>query len=380
MTQTEIVNATPISQSRSFLREIELRVFSSWVGIPLLLLITGLAVLILPNYTLYVFNLCLLASMGAVALNLQMGTTGQVSLGNSAFLALGAFTAAGVVRSGFGFPGDVIVAVVVAGVIGLLIGFPAVRLKGLYFALATVSAYFIVYFFCSEFQRATVGEAGFRLPTAMLRGEFPRDTTMRWSWLLTGVVCVVVLLCSVLSRGKSGRALRMVRDHERAAPTFGISAMRSKLLVFGVGFGIIGLQGALAAHYAQFATVSSYTLLLTVQYVAMVVIGGPDSIAGTIVGAFFVTCLPVLATAVLRGSIGSSATTLGPQIALILYGVLVILVVTRMPGGIAAGLRRAYRIARHHVTENADRSRHHDDVYPVSAAETQHRGTGSNDE
>ena len=318
-------------------------VTSLWGGLLLLVVATVIVSQVMSDYNIFVYNTCLLASMGAIALNVQLGTTGQVSLGNGTFLAVGAFITAALSNAGIGFPWSVLVAAVASGAAGLLIAVPALRLKGLYFALATVSAFFIVYFICNSYQTDTVGEAGFSFasvfPTLSYHGV---QTT--WAWLLTGVLAVVIIGASVMTKGKVGRSLRMIRDHELAAPAFGVNVVRSKLLVFGLGFAVIGLQGGLTAYYSGLVTVDSFTLTLTIQYLAMVIIGGMDSIPGAVIGAFIVTILPTLTTNLLQGSL-SNATVQGPQFAVIIYGALVIIFVTSSAGGIVGWVRSIRQMA-----------------------------------
>jgi len=155
---------------------------------------------------------------------------------------------------------------------------------------------------------------------------------------------VVIIGASVITKGKVGRSLRIIRDHELAAPAFGVNVTRNKLIVFGLGFAVIGLQGGLTAYYSGLVTIDSFTLLLTIQYLAMVIIGGLDSIPGAVIGAFIVTILPTLITNLLSSSLGAAATVKGPQIATIVYGVLVIIFVTSSAGGIVGWTRSIQRL------------------------------------
>jgi branched-chain amino acid transport system permease protein len=339
-TDTAVQAPTPATPARRTRRR--LPVASVWVGLLLLVLATAIVSQTMSDFNIFVFNTCLLASMGAIALNVQLGTTGQVSLGNAAFLAVGAFTTAALSDAGIGFPWSILVAAVISGAVGLVIAVPALRLRGLYFALATVSAYFIIYFFCNRYQTSTVGEAGFQFPPVFTASY--HDLQAMWAWLLTAVLAVVIIGASVITKGKVGRSLRIIRDHELAAPAFGVNVTRNKLIVFGLGFAVIGLQGGLTAYYSGLVTIDSFTLLLTIQYLAMVIIGGLDSIPGAVIGAFIVTILPTLITNLLSSSLGAAATVKGPQIATIVYGVLVIIFVTSSAGGIVGWTRSIQRL------------------------------------
>lgn len=328
--------ATP---SRSLARFRLGPVVTTALGIGILLALTVLATSTLSSYNIFVFNSCLLAAIGAIALNLQMGTAGQISMGNSGFLLLGAFATAALTTQGLDHPWSIVVATLVSGVFGLLAGIPAARISGMYFALSTVAAFYIFHYVANRYQAAEVGEAGFLIPPIFT--GLPKDLQSSWSWLLVVVLSVVVVMAAVLTRGKFGRALRMIRDHEAAAPAFGIGVMRYKLAVFFIGFSMIGLQGSLYAYYYGQVTVDSFSMLMAIQFIAMIIIGGMDSVVGAVIGAFIVTMLPPLTTDVLSRAFGEASSAKGPQAALIIYGILVIIFVTRSSGGLVSWVRNA---------------------------------------
>jgi branched-chain amino acid transport system permease protein len=297
---------------------------------------------------MYVFDSVLLACMGAIALNVLMGTTGQVSLGNAAFLLVGALSTVFLTRAGLQFPFDVVGAVLVTGVIGVFIGLPALRLAGLFLSLATLAAHFIVIYFGNLYQSRVPGAevAGFSL-----RPLFPdADFALRlryWGLLLFGVVAVLIVLARLITRERAGRALRMIRDHEFVAPMFGIPVARYKLTIFAITSMVVGLEGGLGAHFASSVSTDNYTLLLAIQYLAMILIGGLDSIVGSIIGATIVVALPALVPNVVSLILEqSSAARQGPPIAQILYGVLIIIFITSSPDGIMGWLRHAFPASR----------------------------------
>jgi branched-chain amino acid transport system permease protein len=309
------------------------RVRPAWWGVLVMGLLTLYFAQTQSAFVVYVYNTCLLACLGAIALNLLMGTAGQASIGNAAFLAIGGFVSVWMLRAGVPFPADIVIASVIAGAAGLLAGAPAVRLHGLELALATLAAQFITLFFANQYQVHSAGSAGFSIVplfnSAGLIGS-GRD----WAWLLFGIVSVTILIVSRLMRERAGRALRMIRDHDVAAPALGIPVIRYKLMIFTFSSMLIGLEGGLMAHFTGSVTVDNYTLALAIQYVAMILIGGLDSIAGSIIGAAIVIALPVIIPNIVSHLLGANqAATNGSNISVIVYGVLIIVFIIGSAGG-----------------------------------------------
>jgi branched-chain amino acid transport system permease protein len=309
------------------------------VGLVGLVALTGLFTATQSSFSMFVYNSWLLAGVGAVALNLLMGTAGQVSIGNAAFLAVGGFSSVWLLSAHVPFPFDVLIGTAAAGVVGLVVGLPALRLRGLHLALATLAAFFIVLFVGDRYQAAK-GSSGLGFSIDPLFSGQGLDGAQRvWAWLLTAVLGAVVFAARALMTGKAGRAWRVIRDHEQIAPTLGVEVTRYKLLVFVLSSMAIGLEGGLAAHLAGAVSTDDYTLLLSVQYLSMVLIGGLDSVTGALIGAAVVVALPHFIPTLVSDVVGSSTTT-GPQISTIAYGLGVIVFVTGSPEGIV-GMARA---------------------------------------
>jgi branched-chain amino acid transport system permease protein len=287
----------------------------------------------------FTFNAWLLACIGAIALNLLMGTSGLVSIGNVGFLAAGAFSTVWLSVLGVPFPLTVVGSALLTAAIGGVVGLPALRLRGLELGLATIAAHFIILFVARTYQSDQVGAGSFQLKPVFSARHY-QDGQHRWSWILLGAVAFTIVVVSLLARNKAGRSLRLIRDHEIIAPALGIPVTRYKVTVFMVSSGLIGMQGSLMAHYQSSLSVESFTLILAIEYLAMVLIGGLDSIAGSVIGAGIVTLLPVYAPQILGGVIGDkTANSYQPQIAQILYGVLIVVVIAIAPTGIAGSLR-----------------------------------------
>ena len=291
------------------------------------------------SYAIFVLDTILLSAIGAMALDLPMGTGGQVSIGNAAFLAGGAFATVWASRAGVPFPFDVIIAGIVCAVGGLIVGLPALRIRGMYLALATLAAFYLADFIGQKYQSDTVGAAGFLLKP-LFTGTIGQQSAS-WAWLLFGVVAVTMILISWLRSGRSGRAWRMIRDHEVAASAMGIPVARYKLLLFTITSAIIGIQGGLTAHFTGSVSYDSFTLTLSISVVAMILIGGLDSVAGPLIGAAVVTLMPVYLPDVIGLFVSSSnASQDASNYSEILYGLLIMVFMIKAPTGLA-GLFRA---------------------------------------
>jgi branched-chain amino acid transport system permease protein len=294
------------------------------------------------NYDVFVYNTFLLACLGAIALNVLMGTAGQVSVATAGFLALGAYGSVWCERAGIGFPWSILIAACACAVAGAVVALPAMRLRGLGLGLGTIAAFYIILYFANRYQQTApgAGDAGFFLQSPFPAAAGLVATQLDWVWLLTAVVSVLVLIVSRLSGGRFGRALRVVRDHEAIAPTVGISVFRAKLTVFAFSSFVIGVQGGLAAYLTGQVTTDTYTLLLSMQYLAMVLIGGLDSILGAIVGAAIVTTVPLLVDNVSTSLFGSQSASLnGSYYSEIVYGALVLVFIVAARDGIVGLLR-----------------------------------------
>lgn len=288
-------------------------------------------------------TLALLTCMGAASLNLLMGTAGQVSLGNAAMLAVGAFSTVWFLGVGVPFPFDVAGAGLTAAIAGLIIGFPALRLRGLYLAIATLAAHFIIIFLAVQYQNAAAGPSGFVLDP-VIPGKLAQSQAI-WVVIVVVVLAFVSIIVGALSSGRSGRTWRLIRDHENVVSAFGINATRWKLGVFVISSAILGVQGSLFAHYSGALSTESFTLGVAILYVAMVIIGGLDSLAGSILGAILISLLPTVVPAIVKAfSDDSASPAFGANLSTIVYGALILVFVVFLPKGIvgsaAAALRR----------------------------------------
>src|SRR6266576_21478 len=238
-----------------------------------------LALLVLPRlvspFVLDLVAQTALAAVGALALNLLTGLAGQVSLGHAGFIAAGAFTTA----------------TLVGALLGVIVGIPALRLKGLYLALGTLALHHVVLYACGEFQNHWGANTGVSIPPPRL-GAWVLKGTTAWYYALTAVAGLVLVLSVNLQRSRAGRAWMAIRDREIAAESVGIDVARYKVLAFVWSSALTSVAGALFAYQRAFVSVEAFGFFLAIEYVAMVIIGGLGSALGAVLGAAFVTLLP----------------------------------------------------------------------------------------
>jgi branched-chain amino acid transport system permease protein len=242
-------------------------------------------------YMLYILNMIGIAAIAALGLNILIGFTGQISLGHGAFFGVGAYTAA-ILASRFHLP--LLVCLPAAGLmtalIGMIFGIPSGRLKGLYLTIATLAGQFIIEYLLLHWESLTKGTMGITLPPAKLLGVSVQGDLPFYYLILLALLGVTWVAVNLM-RTRYGRAFIAIRDNDRAAEGMGIPIFRFKLLSFAISSFYAGFAGALWASYMGSITAEPFNLVLSVEYIAMVIIGGLGSIAGSIYGAVFITLL-----------------------------------------------------------------------------------------
>ncbi len=246
------------------------------------------------NYPVFLMNQIGIATIGALGLNLLVGYTGQISLGQGAFLAVGAYTA-GILTAKLGVPWylTLIIAPVFTAMVGAVFGIPSLRLKGLYLAIATLAAQEIIIWVVTHWDSVTGGVHALVVPPPTLFG-MPLNRDVRFYWIIWGLVGFTALTMANLLRTHYGRAFVAIRDHDIAAEIMGINLFKYKLLAFAVSSFYVGLAGALIAHWRGIVTWERFTIEVSVLYLAMIIIGGLGSISGSLYGAAFMTLLPAV--------------------------------------------------------------------------------------
>ena len=245
-------------------------------------------------------NQVLLGSIGAVALMLLTGYAGQISLGHAGLLAAGAFTG-GILFKELGAPFWVTLpaAALVGAGLGIAFGLPSLRLRGLYLAVSTLALHFIVIHAGAEYETRRGFSTGIVIDPPRI-GEWVLRDARAWYFVLLAFAAANLLFSLNLLRTRTGRAWRAVHGREAVAEALGISVRRAKLAAFVVSSAITAVAGCLFAYYRGFVSVEAFSLYLTIQYVAMIIIGGMGSLLGAILGTAFVTVFPYAIEAAMR--------------------------------------------------------------------------------
>lgn len=288
------------------------------------------------RYFLTLANQVGIATIGAIGLNILVGYTGQISLGQGGFMAVGAYTA-GILTARFGLPwyASTLVACLVTAAIGAVFGIPSLRLKGLYLAIATLAAQEIILWIVTHWRGLTGGVDALVVPNPTLFGiQINSDFDFYWIiWALAGVTAMATIN---LFRTHYGRAFVAIRDQDIAAEVMGVDLFKYKLLAFAVSSFFIGMAGALTAHYRSIVTWERFTIDVSVLYLAMIIIGGLGSVPGSLFGATFITLLPAFLS-----NLGRSVKGFFPGIDFILpfiqqgaFGIVIILFLILEPEGL----------------------------------------------
>lgn len=294
----------------------------------------GVFCLLAPGYLLFQATQLLIYAVAILGLNLLVGYNGQLSLGHSAFYALGAYVGAMLIGyAQFPIVPAIAAAALVCLIVGFLFGFPASRLAGHYLALATfaLSVALPQLLKHKSVQAWTGGAQGLVVDRPGAPAGIPL-TTDQWYFALTVVITVALfVLARNLVESRIGRALQAIRDQPIAARTMGVNTTLHRAVIFGISSMYVGAAGAMAALLTQFVSPDSYTLQLSIALLIGVVLGGTARLSGPIYGALFILFVPNLLDGVSKSAPG------------VMYGALLILVILAMPSGIAGGLDRLRR-------------------------------------
>jgi branched-chain amino acid transport system permease protein len=267
----------------------------------------------------------------AIALNLLLGYAGQISLGHAAFFGLGAY-ASGILTATYEWNPwlAMVVTALAVGGIGFVIGFPILKLKGHYLAMATLGMGIIVYIVFNEWVDVTGGPSGFSGISNLELGPIIFDTDFKNYYLVWTFVLGCVLLSVNLANSRIGRAFRAIHDAEVAARVVGVNARLLKVQVFALSAMICAIAGSLYAHVMTFIAPPSFGFNVSVELLTMVVIGGLGSIYGSFLGALLLTLLPEFLRFMNDYDI-------------VFYGGLLMLMTIFMPGGLVRGIPALYR-------------------------------------
>jgi branched-chain amino acid transport system permease protein len=233
-----------------------------------------------------------LASVGALSLMLLTGYAGQISLGHAGLIAAGAFTVGILFReTNAPFWITLPAAALVGALLGIIFGLPSLRLRGLYLAVSTLALHFVVIYLGGEYESRRGFSTGIVIDPPSVAGVSISDGRV-WYFILLAAAATTLLMCLNLMRARTGRAWRAIRAHETVAEALGIGIAGYKVLAFVISSAITAVAGALFAYYRGFVSVEAFSLFLTIQYLAMVIVGGMGSLLGALLGAAFVTLFP----------------------------------------------------------------------------------------
>jgi branched-chain amino acid transport system permease protein len=309
------------------------------VGLMVLLFFVA-APLLMSEYQLTLLSLVAIAVVGALGLNILVGYAGQLSIGHAAFMSVGAYTAANLVtKLDMPFLLTLPAGGIMAAAIGLIVGIPSLRIKGIYLAIATLAAQFIIEWIINHSPSISGG--------VQASIEIDRPTILGWKldqavdlYLFLVTIAAIAIVCTQnLIRSRIGRAFIAIRDQDIAAEIIGISVFKYKLYAFGISSFYAGVTGVLYTYYLGIASYEQFTLVVSIDYLAMIIIGGLGSILGSVLGAFFITLLPI-GIRLFMENVGSlflepeALASIISQMRLIVFGSLIIIFLIMEPEGL----------------------------------------------
>jgi branched-chain amino acid transport system permease protein len=296
--------------------------------------------LTLSEYYVSILNLILIAVVGALGLNILVGYTGQISIGHGALMSVGAYTAANLVtRLHAPFWLALPAGGAMAAAVGAVIGIPSLRIKGLYLAIATLAGQLIIEWTINHVPWISGGvQASIEVPRPSLLGLQIKTQTELYLFLLFFATLAIVATMNLV-RSRIGRAFVAIRDQDIAAEIIGIDIFRYKLRAFAISSFYAGVTGVLYTYYLGIANYEQFQLGVSIDYLAMIIIGGLGSVLGSILGAIFITLLPIATRWLLEGLGGllfSPADLLNiiPNLRLVMFGGLIILFLALEPEGL----------------------------------------------
>ena len=279
------------------------------------------------GYFVYLLNLIGIFGLVAIGLNILIGFSGQTSLGHAGFFAIGAYASAlFTLRLGLPFWLAIPLAGVLATLVGALIALPALRLKNLYLAIATLGFGIVMQKIIFEWRSMTGGGGGLQVPPAMLFGLSVAETS-RMTWVIAAALAAGTWAASKLAAGRTGRALIMLRESEAAAGCTGIHVARYKVIAFALSAFYTAFAGGLYANLVRYINPESFDVNMSIMFLAMIVIGGLGSVRGALLGAAFYVAVPEA----VRGFKDAPG---------LIFGLALMLVVILLPGGLVSLFRK----------------------------------------
>ena len=305
------------------------------IGILLLLLIVAPHLPFMDTYLLFVMDIIFIGILVSIGLNLLAGYAGQMSIGHAAFYAIGAYGST-ILQERLGLPffATMVLAAAITAGIGYIVGLPAIRLHHMFLAMATLAFGLVIEEFLIIAEPLTHGTDGMVVPDATFFSLTMTSDTNAFYYVCFGVAAIMTWIAVNIVNSHTGRAFVALRESEIAAETNGINLARYKTIAFAISAFYTGLAGALYAQAVTFIAPDGFTVFLSIQFLAVIIIGGMGSILGSILGAITLAVLPEL-FATLPAEWGAP---------MIFYGAVLVLVIMFMPQGIAGGVKSLYNL------------------------------------
>ena len=300
--------------------------------------------LLLGSHGLNILSTIFVMAIGILGLNLLTGVAGQISLGHAGFLLIGAYSQA-ILTTDYHL--STWLAIFLSGMFSalasLVVGVPSLRLKGLYLAIATIAAGVLAHFIFSHYTSLTGGTGGLTLPPAQIFG-LELDDSFKLYWVIVPITALMLLGVANLFRTRIGRAFIAIRDRDISAEVLGIPLLPYKLLSFAISSFYAGVAGGMFAYFFRAVTPESFPLLMSIFFLASVIVGGMGSVLGSILGAVFMTLVPeVLKLVVGWLPLGDNAMLVLSPVRTIVFGLMIVLFLIFEPHGLAEVWRRVRR-------------------------------------
>ena len=307
----------------------------------------GAAAVMLPlvGSAYWVYMVCLTAIMAisVTGLNILTGSAGLLSIGHAAFVGVGAFSCALLhERAGLPFWAAIPLSGLAAAGLGVVVGLPSLRIKGLYLAIATLAAQFLFLFVAQRWTSVTGGDAGLKVTPAEVFG-WRLDSDARLYFLIVPVAALMCSLAYNLSRTRVGRAFVAVRERDYSAEVLGVNLLHTKLTAFAVAAFYAGVSGSLMAFFFRVVNPAQFTFDVSILQLTAVIVGGLGSVLGSILGSVFMMLVPELLKAALTALSGAQVASLAVVMASareLVFGLLIVGFLLFEPYGLAEIVRR----------------------------------------
>jgi len=295
--------------------------------------------LIRDDFVIYVINLTLISIVGAHGLNILTGNTGQISLGHGAFMGIGGYTTAILSLQGFNIWLTLPCAGLMAAIAGLIFSIPSLRLKGFYLAMSTLAAQFLMEYLFMDLSGLTGGAQGLCIDSPSFFG-LVLDTDTKFYYLALVFAIASTFATINLFRTKVGRAFVAIKSKDYAAELMGINLFKYKTYSFIISSFYAGVTGCLMVYYVNVITPRTFDLAVSIDYIAMIIIGGLGTARGAIFGAVFVNILPqvlrlLLDTLSKHVALLESFPSAFPAIRMIIFGSIIIVILVFEDKGMA---------------------------------------------